>query len=188
MFLADLHLGKILHFRKSGIPVPRAATEENFHEFIQLLNELKPEKVFFLGDLFHSYYNAEWEEFDMLLNHFSEIEFVLIEGNHDVISNYRYEKSRLSVESSFEIGPFLLTHYPLELAEIPEGKFNLCGHLHPAIKLAGKGRQTISLPCFFLKVNQLIFPAFGSFTGNAILKKSKNDRTFVIFNNQIAEK
>ena len=55
LFLADVHLGKINHFRKSGIPVPPKANERNLELMIDLINQTKPRRVICLGDLFHSY-------------------------------------------------------------------------------------------------------------------------------------
>ena len=47
--LADIHLGKVAHFRKNGIAVPRAA-EGSFYQKIALLLSLFPVKrLLFLG-------------------------------------------------------------------------------------------------------------------------------------------
>ena len=70
LFLADLHLGKINHFRKSGIPVPAKANDRNLELLIDLLQFTKPERVICLGDLFHSHYNPEWEVFGEVVKHF----------------------------------------------------------------------------------------------------------------------
>ena len=51
LLLADLHFGKINHFRKSGIPVPAAANNKNTELLISLLQDTKPDRVIFLGDL-----------------------------------------------------------------------------------------------------------------------------------------
>ena len=42
LFLADLHLGKINHFRRSGIPVPSKANDRNLELLIDLLQFTKP--------------------------------------------------------------------------------------------------------------------------------------------------
>ncbi len=39
LLLADLHFGKINHFRKSGIPVPARANDKNTELLINLLNQ-----------------------------------------------------------------------------------------------------------------------------------------------------
>jgi metallophosphoesterase superfamily enzyme len=37
LLIADLHLGKVNHFRKSGIPVPSKANEKNLELMIDLI-------------------------------------------------------------------------------------------------------------------------------------------------------
>ena len=80
LLIADLHLGKANHFRRSGIPVPNAVNSKNLETLIDLINRHKPEKVIFLGDLFHSSYNEEWEALGQVVRHFASIQFQLPEN------------------------------------------------------------------------------------------------------------
>jgi len=57
LFVSDLHLGKIDHFRKEGIAVPFAARKTNLEKLAYLLQNHKVNQCIFLGDLFHSLYN-----------------------------------------------------------------------------------------------------------------------------------
>ena len=52
LFLADVHLGKVNHFRRSGIPVPPKANERNLELIIDLVNLTKPKRVICLGRSF----------------------------------------------------------------------------------------------------------------------------------------
>jgi metallophosphoesterase superfamily enzyme len=70
MILSDLHLGKVNHFRRFGIPVPTRANQKNLEIMISIFQHWKPDRVIFLGDLFHSHYNPEWEVFGQVLNYF----------------------------------------------------------------------------------------------------------------------
>lgn len=186
MLVSDLHFGKINHFRKSGIPVPQKANEKNTESLIDILNLYMPEKTVFLGDLFHSHYNEEWEVTGQIIRHFSSCRFELVRGNHDIMSKLQYERHKIEVhESSLSIGNLLLTHEPME--EIPAGTYNLAGHLHPGIRLVGKARQSITLPCFFFGQRQGILPAFGTFTGLARVTPRKEDRIFVIVENTVQQ-
>jgi len=184
LVLADLHFGKINHFRRSGIPVPPKANDRNSELLIDLLNRIKPERVIFLGDLFHSHYNEEWEVLGQVLRHFSSCVFELVKGNHDIMSKLQYERHNMHVyEGELKIGPFTLTHEPIEH---PGGEsYNLAGHIHPGIHLSGKGRQSLTLPCFYFGECQGIMPAFGSFTGLATITPSKTDKIFVIAEGKI---
>ena len=64
LLLADIHLGKVGHFRKSGIPVPRKAQGVFYEKISRLKNLLNFSQIIFLGDLFHSSLNNEWFLFE----------------------------------------------------------------------------------------------------------------------------
>ena len=52
----------------------------------------------------------------------------------------------------------------------------LGGHLHPACRIHGRGRDSLRLPCFVSDGRQVILPAFGEFTGGWIADAAP-DRT-----------
>lgn len=186
LLLADLHLGKASHFRKAGIPVPQDVQQSNFDKFMALLLDLSPKKVFILGDLFHSDHNNSWDDFIYLTNQFKHVTFDLIIGNHDILDLKKYNEAKLNLYAEGRIvGPFILTHHPLE--EVPNGLFNLCGHIHPSVRLSGKGRQSLRLPCFYFGEDQGILPAFGEFTGTFTIKTKAMDNVFVIAEEQVIE-
>ncbi len=175
LLISDLHLGKVTHFRKYGAAVPHKAIEQNFEVLEQNLAHYSPRKICFLGDLFHSSMNREWHRFEEWVKK-TAVEFLLISGNHDIISPLKYEALGITQVPELEWGPFLLTHFPEERT----GFFNLSGHIHPAIRLRGHGRQSLRLPCFFKNKHQLILPAFGAFTGSHVLEKSEEDEVYAI--------
>lgn len=183
LLLADLHLGKINHFRKSGIPVPSKANDHNIEIFLELVRATKPARIICLGDLFHSHYNPEWEVFGEVVKYFSGISFELVMGNHDIMSERQYERKGIRVYDDLLIGKFLFTHHPLE--SIPPHLYNIAGHVHPGVQLIGKGRQSVTLPCFYFGTHQALLPAFGMFTGLARIRPKKDDRIFVIAENKI---
>jgi DNA ligase-associated metallophosphoesterase len=183
--LADLHIGKIGHFRRSGIPVPIKANEENLASLVDLINLTKPQRLVFLGDLFHSHYNAAWEEFGELILHFPGVSFELVLGNHDIMSDLQYVRKGIKVYDRLKIGPFLLTHHPEENVEGDE--YNLAGHVHPGVQMLGKGKQALTLPCFYFGRQQGFLPAFGTFTGMARIRPKKEDRVYVIAEDKVVE-
>ena len=179
LFIADLHFGKATHFRKSGIPIPEPIHTIDLQVISLLIEKYTPTDFYILGDLFHSDWNEKWEELNNFLGGFTDTNFHLIKGNHDVLSPFAYRQSLFQIhENPVELGNLFLTHEPSE--EIPDGKLNLCGHLHPGVRLYGKGRQSIRISCFHLSENQLILPAFGNFTGLAIIKRKPKDQIFGI--------
>jgi len=180
LMLSDVHLGKISHFRKFGAAIPAQAVQENFILLRKLVEEFEPFQIVFLGDLFHSSLNNEW----LLFEHWvaaTPSELILIAGNHDIISPLRFEKIGIHFMEEWEVGPFYLTHHP----SIRQGKLNICGHIHPAVVLRGSGRQSLRLPCFFLKPQQLILPALGCFTGSHSLEMGRNDRAYVLADGEV---
>jgi len=182
LLLADTHLGKVTHFRKAGIALPGSAAEKNLLQLHLLFEKLAPKKVYFLGDLFHSELNSEWFGFKELLKKFPGIEYHLIQGNHDILHEISYQNSNFSVyETPLELDPFILSHEPLGEHE----KYNLCGHIHPGVTLRGKGRQSLTLPCFYFGKQQGIMPAFGVFTGLHKLSPGKEDQIFVVANDMV---
>lgn len=183
LLLSDLHLGKINHFRRAGIPVPQKANDHNLEVFIDLVHACRPERIICLGDLFHSHYNTEWESFGEVVKHFSSATFELVQGNHDIMGDYQYSRKGIEVHPSLQIGKFLLTHHPLE--DVPDDVYNIAGHIHPGVSLRGRGRQAITLPCFYFGGRQALLPAFGKFTGLARILPKKEDKVFVVAEEKI---
>ena len=175
LFISDVHLGKISHFRKYGAAVPQKAIQANFELMDEVVEFFNPNTVYFLGDLFHSYINSEWNLFEDWVSK-AKAEIILIYGNHDIISPIKYENLGIQFLDELILENILLTHHPEER----KGFFNFCGHIHPAVKIRGSGKQSLRLPCFFKSPNQLILPAFGEFTGSFTLKPTKNDQVYAI--------
>lgn len=182
LLIADVHLGKVSHFRKFGSAVPQKAVLQNFKQLDKVVEAFNPKTVCFLGDLFHSNLNSEWKLFENWVQGRDE-QIVLIAGNHDIISPVLYESLGIKIYQEVVLGPFLLTHHPEER----EGFFNFSGHVHPGIRLNGMGRQSLKLSCFFKSENQLILPAFGIFTGNFYIKPEPGNSVFAITQNEVIQ-
>lgn len=178
LLVSDPHFGKVNHFRKNGIPVPGKLMEKNFHRLARSIDHFQPERVLFLGDLFHSDRNEEWELLKAFFEEFNEIKFELVLGNHDILSRYELEESGLKCFDQLEEEPFIFTHFPIEDHSGPF--YNLAGHLHPGVRLQGGPGQSARLPCFYLSKWNGVLPAFGDFTGSMRIKPKKNDRIIAI--------
>ncbi|WP_333473551.1 ligase-associated DNA damage response endonuclease PdeM [Salinimicrobium sediminilitoris] len=180
LVISDVHLGKVSHFRKFGSAVPQQAVKGNFQKMDAVITFFTPQKIVFLGDLFHSSLNKEWLIFATWLEKISA-EVTLVEGNHDIISPLKYEALGVKLTPEIVLHNFLFTHHPEERA----GFFNFSGHIHPGVKIHGLGRQQLKLSCFFKSRDQLILPAFGEFTGKHILIPQGDDEVYVVTNEEV---
>jgi len=182
LLIADLHLGKAAHFRKAGIAIPTQVEDDNLERLSSLILNKSCSKVILLGDLFHSQKNKAWDSFRALFKQLSEVQFTLIMGNHDILSIEDYNMKNFEiVPSGLVMEPFYLTHEPQEHQYL----YNICGHIHPGIKLRGKGLQSLRLPCFSFAEKQAIMPAFGGFTGLYCIEPKASDAVFAIAEGEV---
>lgn len=180
LLIADLHLGKQEHFRKSGIAVPN--TNNNFNNLIELINYYNPAKVIFLGDLFHSTKNNSINDAKTIFNNLN-IELILVKGNHDILNTNIYNELNINLIDNYFYNGVNLLHEPPEQENEP----TICGHIHPAVSLKGDAKSYLKLPCFYFTNNLIIMPAFGDFTGTYKLSPKKTDKIFAICENEIIE-
>ena len=185
LWLSDLHLGKAAHFRKHGVPIGSEPTLATLHRLREHLKALQPARVLLLGDLFHSDINREWEPFAGLCEEFQEVEWVLVQGNHDMIPEVLLQESGIQQIGRLDEGPFTFTHDPANM-EVDFG-YHVCGHVHPGIRMAGAGRQRLRLRCFCFSGKQAIMPAFGAFTGMHAITPAMSDRVYAITGEAVIE-
>ena len=184
LVIADLHLGKINHFRRAGVAVPPEANRANMETLVQSIMRLHPEHVVFLGDLFHSHYNSEWEILGNTLAAFPGTAFTLIKGNHDILSAEQYAKHRICVESELLVdGRLMLRHDVLP----DHSGFQVCGHIHPGLTLRGNGRASETFPCFWFGTQTALLPAFGAFTGLKRIRPRRGDKLFIVAEGRVVE-
>lgn len=166
LLIADLHLGKINHFRSEGIALPVTKNFADFQKIEALLQNFDCKSVIFLGDLFHSVLNDAYHHFSDFIRKYPTIKWHLVLGNHDIIHPELLRLTGLQIyQQSFTLNDVLLVHEPMQ-AELP----HICGHIHPVVRIKGKGRQKIRLRCFVKEPKRLILPAFGYFTGGFEIK------------------
>jgi len=186
LIAADVHLGKVGHFRKAGIAVPRDMEQSELAVLSDLIFEHKAEKLILLGDFFHSDLNADWDWFILWRSQFPKLEIILIKGNHDIIDEAHYRSLNIGLHDEMLIGPFLMLHHPLNEDDLQNaGGYVFCGHIHPGISLAGRARQQITLPCFAFGNQQAILPSFGKFTGRVAIRSVKADKIFAIAKDKV---
>lgn len=180
LFVADVHLGKAATFRSLGVPVPAGTTQDNLDRLSLAIATFQPESLYFLGDLLHAKAAHNPELLGKLhawRTQHAGIEMTLIRGNHDSKAGDPPAGLNISVvEEPFSVGGFALCHHPQNV----HAAFALAGHEHPAVVLNGKGRSRARLPCFYLKSDQLVLPAFGEFTGGYVVQPTRCAQVFPV--------
>lgn len=186
LLVADLHIGKSGHFRKSGVAVPEKVAQTNLNKLDNMIKLTEANHLIILGDLFHSDINKEWNQFINWRKNNRQLEVSLVIGNHDILETSNYHRGLINVFSKLSVGPFLFVHDIDQHQEVNKSnQYILSGHIHPAVQLRGKGRQAMKLPCFYFGTEYGVLPAFGGFTGTHIIEPSEKDDIFLIADSKI---
>jgi DNA ligase-associated metallophosphoesterase len=183
LLLADVHLGKVSHFRKEGIGIPQDTYKQDFRSLNDVIIRFSPKHIVIMGDLFHSTYNREWDDFIEFISVFENLQFTLVKGNHDILQKNRYLATNFKVVEELLLDKMIITHEPLDI--VPDEMFNIYGHIHPAVRIRGRSKQSLRLPCFMFYHNRAIMPAFGRFTGLATQKPTVENDIYVISDNSV---
>jgi DNA ligase-associated metallophosphoesterase len=180
LLIADPHWGKAATFRARGIPVPSGTTDEAIARLDNLVKRTHAREVIFLGDLLHAREGRSREMFASLAQwrtNNTDVELLLVRGNHDKRAGDPPGELAIQCEDApYKRGPFILDHHPRASAD----GYVLAGHVHPGIRLYGQGRQSERLPCFVIGKDIAILPAFGDFTGLAIVELTETDAIYAI--------
>ena len=186
LVMADLHLGKLVHFRRKGLFVPRIEINEDLILLENLIREHKPKVVVFLGDLFHSETNSDYQQFANAISRYPEVQFLLTKGNHDILSPSLFTQINMQVVEELLLPDKIILCHQLP-KDSKDGHFYITGHIHPGYLFHGKARQTFRLPCFHQNQNGLTLPAFGKHTGLYVPEYESGDLCFVIVGDQMVE-
>jgi DNA ligase-associated metallophosphoesterase len=180
LLVADPHFGKAAAFRAAGVPVPRGTTTGSLARLDAALARTGARRIVFLGDFLHAREGREAETTRVVGEWRSRnaiIEMLLVRGNHDArAGDPGPEIDMACVDGPVLEAPFVLEHKPVESA----AGYVVCGHLHPAARLTGPGRESTRLPCFWVRRGMMVLPAFGEFTGVAEIEASREDRVWVV--------
>ncbi len=174
LFVADLHLGKAATYRALGQPVPGGTTLENLARLDALIERHAPQRIVFLGDFLHAAQaRSVLTTLQVWRDGHADIDMTLVRGNHDRRAGDPPASLRIDVvDEPWLIGPFACCHHP----QTHLTHFVLAGHLHPACKLYGRGRDSLRMPCFVSEARQAILPAFGEFTGGWLVEPAPGRR------------
>jgi len=175
LFVADPHWGKAATFRAHGIPVPSGTTDEGIARLDRIVRRTSASCVIFLGDLLHAKVGRSSEMFAAVGNWRRKnpsVEMLLVRGNHDRRAGDPPEELEIRcTDSPHSMSPFVLDHHPRPSAD----GYVLSGHVHPGVHVVGE-----RLPCFLVGSEVAILPAFGEFTGLAMVGSVETNTIYAI--------
>ncbi|MVW72033.1 ligase-associated DNA damage response endonuclease PdeM [Bordetella sp. 15P40C-2] len=160
LVIADLHLGKGHVFRRSGIAVPRGATEDDLQRLGSLVAMTGAKSLWIVGDVLHGPASGVgWRDSWMRWRRaHATLQVAALVGNHDRALG----RADLHIEALGEVaadGPFVFQHMPDWDAH---DRHVIAGHVHPQARVPGVPR---SWPVYWLRPGLTVLPAFSAFTG-----------------------
>lgn len=169
LVVSDVHLGKAPYFQQAGLAVPAQMGAKDLARLSVVMAHYQPKTLVFLGDLFHATSNSDWELLTTFCATHHTTTKILVQGNHDILQPENYAAAGLAVVPHCTLGAATLVHEATGAF-----LFEIAGHIHPGVLLRGKAKQQLRLPCFVVGTQQLLLPAFGTFTGLAIQHPKKS--------------
>ena len=185
LVVADVHLGKSAAFRAQGLPVPEGDTVRDLQRLLELARRSHAAHLVVAGDLFHAPSGITLLLETALAGFITELglPITLVVGNHDV--KLKQFPSQIRAVASLDLAESIrVIHDP---AHASGKRLHLSGHWHPVVRIPDGRRTSLRLPCFLYRNHTLVLPAFGSFTGGAILSPAPDDRVFVALREQVIE-
>lgn len=184
--ISDLHLGKSAHFRQAGLQVPSTIAQTDLQRLSLLIKQYNPKTLLINGDMFHHGLNTDIDEFSVWRKQYQELNFLLVKGNHDRLSDANYAAMNIEIhEPSFCLGPFCFVH------DAPNGMeeelYPISGHVHPGVTIVGKAKQRLKFPCFYFGKDYAVLPAFSLFTGLYTVYPKANERIFAVTPKSVVE-
>ncbi|MDX2080216.1 MAG: ligase-associated DNA damage response endonuclease PdeM [Terrimicrobiaceae bacterium] len=187
LLIADTHFGKDATARALGMPVPSGALQTDLDRLEQIASRHGAREIWVLGDVFDSKAAGDPKTIETIRDFLARtgVTLSMVPGNHD--RNVRHIAEAAGIRwfpSGTSIGPFVLTHEPLA---IPSERPRLCGHVHPGTILRGPGRERLRAACFWQGRGELILPAFGTWTGLALIRPQPGDQVWAAAAGRVIE-
>lgn len=187
LLVADAHFGKAASFRAQGVPVPGGTTGESLRRLESLVARTRAAGVVFLGDFLHSRHGRTPGTLEALAGWRAlhpGLVLRLVRGNHDVHAGDPPASLGVEVvQEPLPLAPWLLCHEPGARV----GGYVIAGHIHPAVRISGRANESLRLPCFWFGHGSAVLPAFGAFTGSALVAPAPGDRVCVIAGDRVLE-
>lgn len=184
LLVADVHFGKAAAFRAAGIALPSGTTEENLALLDRVIARTGARHLIIIGDFVHARNGLTASLVDAVArwrDRHVDLPMHLVLGNHDVHAGGLPRSWNIEVVCAWRFGErFRCVHDPAEADQDPaDATFTLAGHLHPAVRLVASDGAQCRFRCFWVRPRLLVLPAFGRFTGSALIRPELDDRIFI---------
>ena len=183
--VADLHLGRAQTHRRFGLYLPDGGDGEDLAHLSELGRRAGWSQLLILGDVFHGLGPGDVAVVDSFLRWRDRqpFEVSILQGNHDRMAQELFPGRGLNfVGEEALINGFRFTHLPAE-GVLP----NVCGHLHPGLRLKDAAGCVVSCKAFWWSERQLVLPGFGSTTRLRPLDRGRTWRVFATGEDQVFE-
>jgi len=205
LIVADVHFGKAAAFRAGGIAVPGGTTAAMLRRLSAALDRTGAARLLILGDLLHARAGRAPHTLEQVAAWRAarpDLRITLIRGNHDSRAGDPPDNWGIEcLDAPVVEAPFVWLHQPPKCragwqpaVQAEEAGYQpalqgypVAGHVHPAVALGGNGRA-LTLPCFYFGRDYALLPAFGEFTGTAVVRPRSGERVFVLAGDEIIAK
>jgi DNA ligase-associated metallophosphoesterase len=172
VLVADTHFGKSALFRRHGVAVPDGSDELDRSRLARVIRATRSIRLIILGDFLHAPLASDSREaadVEAWCAALDDVEIVVLAGNHD--------RGALDVwrpPLQWHIGdliepPFRFTHDAARPVREGSALFTVSGHVHPVARIGASRTRAPRVPVFWKRQRGLVLPAFGVFTGGAVV-------------------
>lgn len=191
LIIGDSHFGKGAVFRRTGLALPAGSTQTDLDRLSSLVNQHAIERVIVLGDVFHGRMSADdpfMAGFERFRQCHQALDMAAITGNHDRWTRHSEVRHLIRwLEDGAGDEPFRFLHEFVDKTDNEDGGYALSGHLHPVVRLYGRGRDRLTTPVFWFRQNYAVLPAFGSFTGGYRITPQRAERVYAVVPEAVIE-
>ncbi len=157
--ISDLHLGIENVMVEKGFSVPRMQIPEIVDDIRRIVRTYSPKRIVIAGDLKHEFSRNlpyEWEDVGILLEELSDLEVIVVRGNHDNFLPAILSKYGVEMVDELEVHGWMVVHGHKEC----DGDRIIMGHEHPAVKIRYRG-AVYDYKCYIrVKGSIIVLPAF----------------------------
>lgn len=167
--------------------MPEGSDADTLQRLSRLIAQTSAQNLVILGDVFHTRYAAMEPVLHRIAAWRAQhpaVRISIVPGNHDRCVPWSdWLPGAAILEAGTKLGAFRVMHHPALLEAEPV----LCGHLHPGCAIGTRRMEKRTVPCFWLRDQTLVLPAFGAFTGLAKVRIGSVGKVFVPCGEKVIE-